>query len=113
MGITDEQYAKELDKLRAEVKQIHATNVNTGASMPRDGTIKVTNKDLDHEAFNVSISTLIDMWIIRWQDTWVTEDQLFDLDDFWRIAFVRLDNVKKIEKHALTDPYMKVYRIIE
>jgi hypothetical protein len=114
MGITDEQYAKELDKLRAEAKMVlQATHINTGASMPRDGTIKVTNKDLDHEAFNVSISTLVDMWIIRWQDTWVTEDEIREADDFWRIAFVRLDNVKKIEKHTLGDSYDKVYRIIE
>jgi hypothetical protein len=120
MGITDEQYAKELDKLkkeaavvRAQQQTFQATHINTGASMPKDGTIKVTNKDLDHEAFNVSISTLIDMWIIRWQDTWVTEDEIREADDFWRIAFVRLDNVKKIEKHTLGDSYDKVYRIIE
>jgi hypothetical protein len=108
MGITDEQYAKEIEKLKAKMV-LQATS----ASMPRDGTIKVTNKDLDHEAFNVSISTLVDMWIIRWQDTWVTEDEIREADDFWRIAFVRLDNVKKIEKHTLGDSYDKVYRIIE
>ena len=81
--------------------------------MPRDGTIKVTNKDLDHEAFNVSISTLIDMWIIRWQDTWITEDQLLDADDFWRLTLVRLLGANKLEKHNLINQYHSVYRILE
>ena len=41
MGITDEQYAKELDKLKAEAKIVlQATHINTGASMTKKGTIK-------------------------------------------------------------------------
>jgi hypothetical protein len=120
MGITDEDYAKQLDKLRMEVLQIRqqnatvqATNISTGASAKPTKPIKMTNDDLDREACKVSISTLVDMWVLRWQDKWVTDDEIRNADDFWRIAFVRLENVNKIEKHTLGDSYDKVYRIIE
>ena len=115
MGITDEQYAKELEKLRKEAKQhiLQATHINTGASAKPTKPIKMTNDDLDREACKVSISTLVDMWVLRWQDKWVTDDEIRNADDFWRIAFVRLENVNKIEKHTLGDSYDKVYRIIE
>jgi hypothetical protein len=113
MGISDDAYAEQLDKLRAEVRQIHATNISSGSSAKASAPLKMKNEDLDREACRVSISTLIDMWVLRWQDKWVTEDEIRDADDFWRIAFVRLENVNKIEKHTLGDSYDKVYRIIE
>jgi hypothetical protein len=120
MGISDDAYAKELEKLRAEAAVVYtqqmtlqATGITTGASVQAKKTPTMTNKDLDHEACKVSISTLVDMWVLRWQDRWVTENEIRDADDFWRIAFVRLENVNKIEKHTLGDSYDKVYRIIE
>ena len=116
MGISDDAYAEQLEnlqKLREQVKHLHATNVSTGASAKVTPLLKMTNDDLDREACKVSISTLVDMWVLRWQDKWVTEDEIRDADDFWRIAFVRLENVNKIEKHTLGDSYNRVYRIIE
>jgi hypothetical protein len=99
MGITDDDYAKQIAKLR--VDQVMSMS------------LKMTKDDLDREACKVSISTLVDMWVLRWQDKWVTDDEICNADDFWRIAFVRLENVNKIEKHTLGDSYNKVYRIIE
>lgn len=119
MGISDEKYAKELEKLRAEAATVYqqqqivqATHINKGASF-KNKELTMKNEDLDREACKVSISTLVDMWVLRWQDKWVTEDEIRDADDFWRIAFVRLENVNRIEKHTLGDSYNKVYRIIE
>jgi len=120
MGISDEEYAKELEKLRAEAAVVYtqqmtlqATGITTGASVKVTPLLKMTNDDLDREACKVSISTLVDMWVLRWQDKWVTEDEIRDADDFWRIAFVRLENVNRIEKHTLGDSFDRVYRIIE
>ena len=118
MGISDDEYAKELEKLRVEaanthLKAIQGIGITAGASAKVTPLLKMTNDDLDREACKVSISTLVDMWVLRWQDKWVTEDEIRDADDFWRIAFVRLENVNKIEKHTLGDSYNKVYRIIE
>jgi hypothetical protein len=119
MGISDWDYAKELEKVKKEAAVVYAqqqtfqaTNISTGAST-KSFPLKMTNDDLDREACKVSISTLVDMWVLRWQDKWVTEEEIRDADDFWRIAFVRLENVNKIEKHILGDSYNKVYRIIE
>jgi hypothetical protein len=120
MGISDEDYARQLEKLKKESAVVHAqqqtfqaTNINTGASAKASPPLKMKNDDLDREACKVSISTLVDMWVLRWQDKWVTEDEIRNVEDFWRIAFVRLENVNKIEKHTLGDSYDKVYRIIE
>lgn len=118
MGISDDEYAKELEKLRVEaanthLKAIQGIGITAGASAKVTPLLKMTNDDLDREACKVSISTLVDMWVLRWQDKWVTEDEIRDADDFWRIAFVRLENVNRIEKHTLGDSYNKVYRIIE
>ena len=120
MGISDEEYAKELEKLKKEAAVVYAqqmalqgTIISTGSSAKAPPPLKMTNDDLDREACKASISTLVDMWVLRWQDRWVTEDEIRDADDFWRIAFVRLENVNRIEKHTLGDSYNKVYRIIE
>ena len=118
MGISDEEYAYQLNKLKMEAanahsKAIQGTIVFAGSSAKATPPLKMTNDDLDREACKVSISTLVDMWVLRWQDRWITEDEIRDADDFWRIAFVRLENVNRIEKHTLGDSYNKVYRIIE
>ena len=122
MGISDEAYAKELEKLKTEAGQIVATthlnnalNSATITAHPYNtkiGEPKMVASDLDHEAAKVSIDTLRDMWVIRWQDNWVKTSDVAD-DDFWRIAFVRLENVNKLERHMLFDRMEYVYRIIE
>lgn len=76
------------------------------------GHMSMTSKDLDHEAAKVSLDVLKDMWIMRWQDKWASKEEIIE-DDFWRIAFVRLENVNKLERHMLADNMQYVYRIIE
>lgn len=121
MGISDEDYAKELEKLRwgaaAHLNSVtlSTSNTTTGAlHYPANvaGHIGMKAKDLDHEAAKVSLNVLADMWVIRWQDNWVTKEQLVE-DDFWRIAYARLDNVNRLERHMLADNMQYVYRIIE
>ena len=93
---------------------------NLTANLPHLGTpltvkhghISMTSKDLDHEAAKVSLEVLSNMWVMRWQDKWVDKEELTE-DDFWRIAFVRLENVNKLERHILADNMQYVYRIIE
>ena len=124
MGISDEEYAVQLEKLRADAAArlssvTITTNVatTTGAlhypNNVSNREMRMRAEDLDHEAAKVPLEILKDMWVIRWQDKWVTEDEIRNADTFWRIAFVRLENVNRIEKHTLGDSYDKVYRIIE
>lgn len=139
MGISDEAYAQAITELKqkqildqiklvqerqiqqAQLQQASQNTVwgagttTTGAlhyPSKIEGHIGMKAKDLDHEAAKVSLNVLSDMWVIRWQDKWVTKDQLVE-DDFWRIAYVRLDNVNRLERHMLADNMQYVYRIIE
>lgn len=129
MGLEDEAYALALEEMRrkdlveklklAQTQQAlqiqqatqYPTNLGTPVSKIH-GHIGMKSKDLDHEAAKVSLDVLKNMWIVRWQDKWVGRDELMD-DDFWRIAFVRLENVNKMERHMLADNMQYVYRIIE
>lgn len=139
MGITDEAYAKAIQEQRERIKEaLDSTVLNTCSSTftvssPYAGNLTttgalhypthatthatthyptMTSKDLDHEAAKVSLDVLKDMWIMRWQDKWASKEEIME-DDFWRIAFVRLENVNKLERHMLADNMQYVYRIIE
>lgn len=140
MGISDESYAQALEKqwekrrkeLAEEAKQrklqekqlqqiastISLNNALNSATItahpynPMTSALKMVAEDLNHEAAKVSLDTLKDMWIMRFQDNWVSQADIKD-DDFWRIAWVRLENVNKLERHMLFDRMDYVYRIIE
>lgn len=136
MGLSDEMYAlaiermheeQRMEALRAqkdllkaqlnlEATRIKAAQATPTASahpyQPKLSEPRMYTDDLDHEAAKVSLDTLKDMWIMRWQDNWVGREE-FTNDDFWRIAFVRLENVNKLERHMLFDRMEYVYRIIE
>lgn len=133
MGITDEDYAQAIlvERVKkAQEKQKERIKEALKVTSPQAGSITVstttgalhypthvghigmTAKDLDHEAAKVSLDVLKNMWLMRWQDKWVNKDEITE-DDFWRIAFVRLENVNKLERHILADNMQYVYRIIE
>jgi len=104
MGISDEDYAKEIEK----IKKLRLPTVQEPY-----GTFKMlTENDLQNEAMKAPISALIDMWLARWQGEWVSETN-FQEDDFWRITLVRLTGANKLEKHNLATQMSPVYRIIE
>lgn len=133
MGITDEDYAQAIlvERVKkAQEKQKERIKEALKVTSPQAGSITVStttgalhypthvghigmkSEDLDHEAAKVSLDVLKNMWLMRWQDKWVNKDEITE-DDFWRIAFVRLENVNKLERHILADNMQYVYRIIE
>jgi hypothetical protein len=127
MGISDEAYAKELEKIRSlRLAPNEATFTLSTANYPSNATIArnpiiqepygqfkaLTEQDLRHEGMKAPLSALVDMWTMRWGGEWVSETE-FQEDDFWRIALVRLTGANKLEKHNLANQYMSVYRIIE
>lgn len=138
MGITDEAYAQAIlvervkkaqEKQKERIKEtldsttyitspqagsitVNATTTGALHYPTHVGHIGMKSEDLDHEAAKVSLDVLKNMWIMRWQDKWVNKDEITE-DDFWRIAFVRLENVNKLERHILADNMQYVYRIIE
>ena len=86
----------------------------TGISVanPIAGVRPLTEQDIQGEAMQAPLSSLIDMWLMRWSGTWVSESD-FQEDDFWRVALIRLLGANKVEKHHLADRIGAVYRIIE
>ena len=94
-----------------------STTTGTGswenrASLTQSGSKVLNEQDLRHDAMKAPLSALIDMWVMRWQDEWVSEDA-FQEDDFWRLALIRLVGANRLEKHHLANQYAAVYRIIE
>ena len=140
MGISDEAYAQALEKhyhehmvakvklaqekerLRQErEKQISTVTANvtttTGAlhyptQQTTIGIKPLREEDLKHDAMKAPLSSLADMWTMRWDNQWVNEQEFMD-DDFWRLALIRLLGANKLEKHNLVNQYHAVYRIIE
>ena len=61
-----------------------------------------TSKELEHEAYNVSVESLIDLWVTRYGNEWI---DLVDIegDNFFRLAYRRLKQMGELETHYLTD----------
>jgi hypothetical protein len=136
MGISDEDYGTALIELKkfkalsseqakAIVETVNSVTLTTGlsntalgttypanVSMTSSGSKVLNEQDLQHDAMKAPLSALLDMWTMRWQGEWVSEDA-FQEDDFWRLALIRLVGANKLEKHHLANQYAAVYRIIE
>jgi hypothetical protein len=118
MGISDEAYAKEIEKIKSLRLPNEATftlstaNYPSTASITQSGSKVLVEADLSSEAMKAPLSALVDMWTMRWGGEWVSEDA-FQEDDFWRLALIRLVGANKLEKHNLASQYASVYRIIE
>ena len=107
MGISDEDYAK---AIRQAAKKL-TINEGTVSTTP-SGSKVLVEADLHSQAMKAPLSALVDMWTMRWQGEWVSEDA-FQEDDFWRLALIRLVGANKLEKHNLANQYASVYRIID
>jgi hypothetical protein len=131
MGISDKDYADALIEkhMKAHKEQLKLTLSQTDlqtnyktleyaiksardAGFAKVGLRPLTEQDIQGEAMKAPLSSLVDMWLMRWSDTWVSESDFQD-DDFWRVALIRLMGANKVEKHHLADRIGAVYRIIE
>ena len=129
MGISDEDYANAikkqhqaqrqtveemLDVLKAGSITVNATTTGALHYPTRQTTIGIKplrEQDLKHDAMKAPLSSLADMWTMRWDNQWVNEQEFMD-NDFWRLALIRLLGANKLEKHNLVNQYHAVYRII-
>lgn len=64
--------------------------------------VKVSTRDLESEAFNTPIETLIDLWVARYGNEWVGMDAVL-VDEFYGLAYKRLKSLGQLETHYLTD----------
>lgn len=56
----------------------------------------------EHEAFNTSIATLLDLWVTRFGNEWIDLEDI-ENDEFFAIAYKRLKQMGELEQHYLTD----------
>jgi hypothetical protein len=68
--------------------------------------------DPDNPAWSESVSTLVDLWLAKFGDRWVKEDELIN-DDFFSIVATRLNRLNRLEKHTIPTNFFSVYRIVE
>ena len=64
--------------------------------------VPVTSKELEHEAYNVAVDSLIDLWVTRYGNEWIDLSEI-EQDDFFRLAYRRLKQMGELETHYLTD----------
>ena len=64
--------------------------------------VPATSKDLEHEAYNVSVENLINLWVTRWGNEWADLSEI-EQDEFFRLAYRRLKQMGELETHYLTD----------
>lgn len=62
----------------------------------------LTMVDLEKDVFNISIETLINLWLTRFGNEWVDLETI-DNDDFFVNAYKRLKQLGHLEQHYLTD----------
>ena len=105
MGISDDAYAEQLENWRKSQQPFKQAQEPIGIKPLR-------GEDLNHEAMKAPLSSLANMWTVRWGSSWVGEQEFMD-DDFWRLTLVRLLGANKLEKHNLVNQYQSVYRILE
>ena len=60
------------------------------------------SEQLEHEAFEVPVEELIDLWLGRFGNDWVDLEKI-DEDHFWAMAYRRLKTLGELEIHYLTD----------
>jgi len=79
-----------------------------GRKRQREGTTvgevfsPATSMDIEHEAYETPVSTLIDLWVARFGNDWVDLETV-DEELFFGLAYQRLKNLGQLEVHYLTD----------
>lgn len=71
-------------------------------SKPARGEVAVTEALLQQDVFKVPVDSLVDIWVLRFGHTWVNLDDI-EADEFFKMAYVRLKSLGKLEVHYLTD----------
>jgi len=83
-------------------------NATISKGIQREGTIvgdvfpPATSMDLEHDAYETPVSTLIDLWVARYGNEWVDLETV-DNDVFFSLTYQRLKNLGQLETHYLTD----------
>lgn len=78
-----------------------STTTHTG-KITGEAHTPATSRELEHEAYNVAVDSLIDLWVTRYGNEWVDLSEI-EQDEFFRLAYRRLKQMGELETHYLTD----------
>ena len=78
-----------------------STTTHTG-KITGEAHTPATSRELEHEAYNVSVDSLIDLWVTRYGNEWIDLSEI-ESEDFFRLAYRRLKQMGELETHYLTD----------
>jgi len=68
------------------------------------------NEILNSEAWNIPIQQLVDLWVVKFGNKWVSNEEI---DQFYYVACNRLLDIGALERHSLPNAFEPVYRLVE
>jgi len=97
----------------AASNSVWVTNDNIGNARPlQHPNTYVTEDDLQKDVFSIPVDRLIDLWCVRFGNSWVNLEDI-ETDDFFITAYKRLKSLGELEVHYLTDRARYVCRVPE
>lgn len=100
LKVKDAYYRMQLEK--------QVSNVSLGAFSQLPPIVTDPPIKLDEGAWDIPVSQLVDLWIVRYGSKWVDESEL---DEFYKVASRRLRTLNKIESHFVNGK--DVFKIVE
>lgn len=68
----------------------------------------------NHAAFTEPLSTIENMWRVKYGTEWVKETEVaYSSDEFYILAMHRLSQISRLERFLLSDTYEYVVRLPE
>lgn len=104
-----EAYLKmQLEKQAQAAQPTYTSNVSLGAFSQLPPIVTDPPINLEEGAWDIPVSQLVDLWIVRYGSKWVDESEL---DEFYKVASRRLRTLNKIESHFVNGK--DVFKIVE
>ena len=82
----------------ARISQVGAVQME----VRRGDVMPISEAMLSQDVFAVPVDSLVDIWMLRFSNSWVNLDDI-EADEFFKMAYVRLKSLGKLETHYLTD----------
>lgn len=105
----------EMERLKAEYMRMQLQNQQAYSTQTwgayQNSTpvpIDIPTHNLEEGAWDVPVSQLVDLWVVRFGSRWVNHEEL---DEFYKVTTQRLRPLNKLESHYVNGK--DVYRIVE
>lgn len=90
----------------------YTVNVDPNRSLGTLAVVPTLNEeDIRKGAFELPVSTMVDLWLARFGNDWVDLSEIENSDAFFYTMFTRLKQLSELEVHYLTDRARYVCRL--